>query len=297
MDKLIEAILELLPFSVWLQQVGLSKEFSAGLSVVLVAALLWWLSAIANNALKRWNLQKTAAVLDPQFDYAAMRKATRYYIPTQFQNASPAREDEPGFTHQHVIRGPLIPFFLKTAFDHKQESERFYLILADSGMGKTTFMVNLYLRYHSFFNFRRRNHMRLFRFSHPDTMAQMKAIKYEEARKTILLLDALDEDPNIVSKDPAVTDAQAFQNRVDEIIAATRNFAEVVLTCRTQYFPGQEDDPYEIKVRRPDERGFYKLRKLYLSPFTIDEVKQYLRKKYGFFPFMRRNKKSRPCGS
>ena len=295
MDKLIKAILEFLPFSAWLEQAGLSKELSNGLSVVFGAALLWWLSTVVKNLLKRWKLQKTAKVLDPQFDYAAMRQATRYYIPTQFQNASPAREDEPGFTHQHIIRNPLIPFFIKNAFNEKTESERFYLILADSGMGKTTFMVNLYLRYHSIFNRHRhsRHKMRLFRFSNSDTMTQVAAIKYEEAKNTILLLDALDEDPFIVSKDLTMTDAQAFQKRLDSIIEATRNFAEVVMTCRTQYFPGQEDDPYELKVKRPDERGFYTLKKLYLSPFTMGEVKQYLRKKYGYMPFVHRNKKKR----
>jgi formylglycine-generating enzyme len=293
MDKLIEAILKLLPFSAWLERAGLSKELSAGLSVVIAAALLWWLSTQGKKLLQRWDLQKTAKVLDPQFDYAAMRKATEYYIPTQFQNASPAREDEPGFTHQHVIRSPLIPFFIKTAFNVKTESERFYLILADSGMGKTTFMVNLYLGYHAFFNRHRQRKMRLFRFSYPDTMTQVAAIKYEEAKDTILLLDALDEDPFIVSKDPNMTDAQAFQKRLDDIIEATRNFAEVVMTCRTQYFPGQEDDPYELKVKRPDERGFYTLKKMYLSPFTMEEAKQYLRKKYGFLPFVHRRKKKR----
>jgi len=293
MDKFIEGILKLLPFSTWLEQAGLSKEISAGLSVVFVAGLLWWLSINAKKLLQRWELQKPARVLDPQFDYAAMRQATRYYIPTQFQNASPAREDEPGFTHQHVIRSRLIPFFIKTAFNVKAESERFYLILADSGMGKTTFMVNLYLRYHAFFNRHRRRKMRLFRFSYPDTMKQVADIKYEEAKDTILLLDALDEDPFIVSKDPAMTDAQAFQKRLDDIIEATRNFAEVVMTCRTQYFPGQEDDPYELKVKRPDERGFYTLKKFYISPFTMDEVGQYLRKKYGYLPFVHYNKKKR----
>jgi formylglycine-generating enzyme required for sulfatase activity len=291
MEKLIEAILKLLPFSALLEWTGLSKELSAGLSAVIAAALLWWLSLQGKRMLQRWDLEKTAKVLDPQFDYAAMRKATEYYIPTQFQNASPAREDEPGFTHQHVISKPLVPFFIKTAFNQKKESDRFYLILADSGMGKTTFMVNLYLRYHAFFNCHRRHKMRLFRFSNPDTMTQVAAINYDEAKGTILLLDALDEDPFIVSKDLNVTDAQAFKKRLDVIIEATRNFAEVVMTCRTQYFPGQEDDPYELKVKRPDERGFYILKKLYISPFTMDEVKQYLRKKYGFLPFIHRNKK------
>ena len=293
MDKFIEALLKLLPFATWLEKAGLGKELAAGLAAAFVAALLWMLVSLAKKGIERWKNHKAARKLDPQFDYAAVRKATEIYIPTQYQNASPARQDEPGFTHQYVARNPLIPFFIKTAFNEKSDSERFYLILADSGMGKTTFMINLYLRYHSFFNRHRRHKMRLFRFSHPDTMAQIKAIKFEEAKDTILLLDALDEDPGIVSNDPAVTDAEAFQKRVDEIIETTRNFAEVVMTCRTQYFPGQEDNPYELNIRRPDEKGFYVLNKLYLSPFNMEEVKLYLRNKYGYLPFLNRDKKKR----
>jgi len=291
MDKFIEALLKLVPFAAWLEEAGLSKELAAGLAVVFVAGLLWLLASLAKMGFKRWKGNRAARRLDPQFDYAAVRKATDIYIPTQFQNGSPTRQDEPGFTHQYVARNPLIPFFIKTAFNEKSDSERFYLILADSGMGKTTFMINLYLSYHSFFNRHRKHEMKIFRFSNPDTMTLVKAIKYEEAKDTILLLDALDEDPGIITEDPAVTPSEAFQQRVDEIIKATRNFAEVVMTCRTQYFPGQENDPYELNIRRPDEKGFYKLNKIYISPFTRDEVNQYLKKKYGYLPFFNRQKK------
>ena len=90
---------------------------------------------------------KTERYLKPQFDYKSIKLATQFYIPTQYQNASPTRQEEPKFTHKYISQNPLISFFLKTAFKEKRESERFYLILADSGMGKTTFMVNLYMKY------------------------------------------------------------------------------------------------------------------------------------------------------
>ncbi len=292
-EKIIEAILKLLPFGPCLQYLGLNEEQSAALSVLLAVGLLWGLYLGVKKAATLWELRKNARNLMPQFDYQSIRQATRIYIPTQYQNAAPSRQDEPGFTHQYVARNPLIPFFIQTAFDEKADQERFYLILADSGMGKTTFMINLYLRYHSPFNRRLKHKMRLFRFSNPDTLPEVKAIPPEEARNTILLLDALDEDPGIVSKAPGMTDAEAFQRRVNEIVDVARYFREVVMTCRTQYFPGQEDDPYEINIRRPDEKGFYRLNKLYLSPFTDEEVRRYLRKKYGRLPFIHRRKKAR----
>ncbi len=222
-----------------------------------------------------------------------VRNATRIFIPTQFQNASPARQDEPGFNNPGISRSPLIPFFIKIAFNEKKESERFYLILADSGMGKTTFLINLYIRYHSFFNWRRKYAMRLFRIPYTNVLTEISSINKEDAKNTILLLDALDEDPNIVSKGPNMTDAQAFEKRVDEIIEASRDFRDVVITCRTQYFPGQEKDPYHIKLPRPDGKGDYVLNKLYLSPFSNQEVKGYLNKKYGRLAFWNRSKKIR----
>lgn len=40
MEKLIDAILKLIPFADWLQSMGLGKETSAGLSVVNAAAFV-----------------------------------------------------------------------------------------------------------------------------------------------------------------------------------------------------------------------------------------------------------------
>ena len=288
MDKFIKATLE------WISEItGLNEVISATLSAVIISLLVWALQSLIKALFERHKNLKAARDLAPQFDYQSVRQATRYFIPSQYQNASPARQDEPGFTHKYVATKPMIPFFIKTAFNEKIDSERFYLILADSGMGKTTFLINLYIRYHSFFNRHKKHEMRLLRFSHPDTMPEIRGIKKEDAKNTILLLDALDEDRNIVSKDPDMTDTEAFQRRVDEIIEATRNFREVVMTCRTQYFPGQEEDPYELKIRRPDEKGYYILNKLYLSPFTHKEVKRYLNKKFGYLNFWNKAKKER----
>jgi hypothetical protein len=43
MDKIIEAVLKLLPFGAWLEQLGLGKELSAGLAVLITAVLLYYL--------------------------------------------------------------------------------------------------------------------------------------------------------------------------------------------------------------------------------------------------------------
>lgn len=156
-------------------------------------------------------------------------------------------------------------------------------------------MINLYLQYVSFWNFHRekRIKMKLYRLSMSDTLQKVGEIKGEEAKNTILLLDALDEDPYIIPKDTSISDEEAFRKRVDEIIEVTKDFREVILTCRTQYFSGQESDPYELKILRPDEEGYYTLNKLYISPFEDIEIKSYLNKKYPFWQLWKRKDKQR----
>jgi hypothetical protein len=296
MDKIVEAILKLQPFGRFFKWLGCNDDWSALFSVLLITLIVTLIVAVfvktSNVLFKRYKHKKEALEdIKPQFDHLSIKKAKQFYIQTQYQNASPSRQEEPGFTHKYIARAKLIPFFNKIAFNEKVDSERFYLILADSGMGKTTFMVNLYLAYNSFFSFSRKYKMKLFRFSNPDTINQVKSIITEDAKKTILLLDALDEDRGIISTDPAISDATAFQKRINEIIEITQNFREVVITCRTQYFPGQEDDPYELEIKRPDEKGFCILNKLYISPFNEEEVKKYLNKKFGIIPFINQKKK------
>ena len=88
-----------------------------------------------------------------------------------------------------------------------------------------------------------------------------------------------------------LTEDERFRKRLDEIVELTRDFREVVITSRTQYFPGQENQAYELKVPRFDNKGFHTLAKLYLSPFDTKEVNRYLCKKYGYFAFWNRKKK------
>ena len=282
MNDIIKAIAKLLPFEAW----GLKREIAEPLSIILLTAAALLAGWFVKDLFKRIKARREAiAATLPQFDWVSIKKATRYFIPTQYQNPSPSRQDEPGFTHAFIAKNKLIPFFIKTAFNQKIQAERFYLVLGDSGMGKTTFLINLYLHYHRLFNRHRQLKMRILRLSDANTLKTVAGIPPDIARDTILLLDALDEDSLIYPEAPSISPEKAFRDRLDTLITATSSFAIVVMTCRSQYFPGQEDDPFELKLRRADENGFYLLNKLYISPFTIEEVRRFLRKRFGWLPF------------
>ncbi len=293
MDKIIEALLKLIPFAPLLKKLGVPEEASIALAGIIILVLVFALGNLYKYLINHYKNCKAARDLAPYFDYQKVKASRELFIPTRFQNQSPTREEEPLFSHKFVAKQKLIPFFMKTAFNEKKETDKFYLVLADSGMGKTTFMINLYVQYNSFFNFRRKYKIRLYPFGDARILDQIKTLKPEEARNTILLLDAFDEDKNLIppAEPDGLSDDERFRRRLDEIIEAVRDFREVVITSRTQYFPGQESEPYELKIPRFDEKGFHKLAKLYLSPFDTKEIKRYLNRKYGVLKFWNRTKK------
>src|SRR6185295_16571387 len=81
--------------------------------------------------------------------------------------------------------------------------------------------------------------------------------------------------------------------RVRDLLELTRDFSRVVITCRSQFFPKDEEIPKEtgiLKVgsRMAGESAEYIFHKLYLSPFTDEQVRGYLRRRY---PVWRRRRR------
>lgn len=293
MDKIIEAILKLIPFSKLFELTGLNKELSAGLSVLVTVVLLYFIGSF----IKKWQTHvknmKAATDLEPYFNYKNVKQSTKLFIQTQGQSYTPTHEEEPDESTKFIVKKLLIPWFLKTAFNEKKASNKFYLILGDSGMGKTTFLINLYISYVS--QFTKKHKIKLIPFGDDRIISHLTELgkKQDEAKNTFLLLDAFDEFKGLLHPDrpDGLTDDERFRKRLDEIIELTRDFREIVITSRTQYFPGQEEKPYELKIPRFDDEGFHTLAKLYISPFESNEIEKYLNKKYGILKFWNRKKK------
>src|SRR4051812_7905411 len=108
------------------------------------AAAVAWLGQRAWRNVELW---RAAADLHPYFSTQEVRRATRYFVPCQFQSVSPGAEEEPGKTATATARQPLIPWMLSEALAHGRDERRYYVILGGAGMGKTTLMINLYLAY------------------------------------------------------------------------------------------------------------------------------------------------------
>lgn len=294
-DKIIEAFLKMIPFSKEFETWGFSKELSNGIAAVILAIITY----IVTRILKRLQISRTnkkaASALAPFFSYLDVQKAKQYYIQSRGQNISPTYNEEPKDSNKFNVSIKLIPWFINSGFNEKVDDNKYYLILAGSGMGKTTFMINLYIKYQSKYN--KKYKIVLIPFGVKDVISRIKKMLEipKDVRETILLLDAFDEFNELrpPDKPDGLTNDQRFRKQFDRITELTSDFQEVIITSRTQYFPDQEDKPYELKVKRYYGDGFHTLRKLYISPFNDNEIKKFLNKKYGVLKFWNITKKKK----
>lgn len=229
--------------------------------------------------LRHFNERQVSKQLD-FYDNKDIADARRYYVETNAQNIPPTEKYELSDSVTH--KSPIIKFFLKYALKENGDSAKFYMVLGGSGMGKTTFMINLYIRYNQTL-FKRPYDIKLFPIKDKETWSAIKEIKKSgKGPRTILLLDALDEDKK-------ASDPGQFESRLNEIISKVKTFKEVVISCRTQFIPSRDIIEGELKIPRHGPRGgYYKLNVQYISPFDEKDINKYLRKRYGWFPLRNR---------
>ena len=210
-----------------------------------------------------------------------IKKALKNFIPTQCQNVAPSLENNPQSQHAFVTSQELIPFFINRNISDSMYRDKYYIILAEAGMGKTTFMLNLYAKYTE--KLKDTDYqIKLLPLSFPDAMDKVQQIPAEQRPNTILLLDAFDEDHEAI---------KAHQKRLQSILQQVSDFREVILTCRTQFFPQDEEDSGEVGILRfRYQEQVYQFRKIYLSPFSVEDVKAYLKKNYNIFKLSKRKK-------
>jgi len=199
-----------------------------------------------------------------------IRKAiAKYYIPTRAQDIDPCEFEEIRENNGNYITQLLIPFFCNEAFKTTSQG-KYYLVLADSGMGKTTFMLRLYRECLFDQSLHKRLKTILIPLSQDNCIQTIEKLTDQE--NTILLLDALDENRD------AIKDYETF---LESLLRVTESFNKIVITCRTQFFPNRANEPTETgRIRIGTGTKKEEIIKKYISPFSDEEVRLYLKKQY-----------------
>lgn len=200
------------------------------------------------------------------FSKSDVRDAITGYVWPDASSIDPSDEAD---LRNVPVQGPLLDAILKAT---SAERERLHLILlADSGMGKTTFCINFYAK------FRKTRKVAIVPLGRADAIEIIKAIP--SAQETMLFLDALDEDA------VAIRDKEA---RFAELMESAKSFQHVIVTCRSQFFLHDDDIPAGSRIirlgpRKAGEVREYPMRRLYLAPFSPRQIEQYVKSHFPWY--------------
>lgn len=229
---------------------------------------------LIKKALSKYRDYRTKKIINkdlhPYFTFEEIFKYTRYYIPQYFQNISPSESDEFNKVHAAAARSKLMPEFLQKGLLN-DSSIKYFIILSDTGMGKTAFLINLYIRYKSLKPSLNKIKYKIELIPLGAKNALESISKIEDKKNTILLLDAFDEDIKAIDD---------YKSRMVEILDGVQEFRKVIFTCRTQFFPSKEEEPRDTNDISFGENKKHKIHKLYLSAFDNRDILKYLFKKY-----------------
>jgi hypothetical protein len=232
-------------------------EFAAGLLAVSAAASRFWRvfrRSVARYFLNDLKRRRPSLALP-------IKQATEHYIEPDCQSLDPSGSED----FRRLVATRERAFAVLDKLLGTDSPERYFLILADSGMGKTSLLLNYYSR---FMKGRRGSGPRMEFVSLAEASAIEEINGIKEQRSAILLLDALDED----------TSRGDHKERLFRIMKAASRFQSVVITCRTQYFARDTEIPKEAgKVRifaGPSQDKEYSFYKIYLSPFSDAQIRK-----------------------
>ncbi len=200
-------------------------------------------------------------------DEVARRTNNGIYVMPRLVEESPYKTNAPQQTGTS-----LNDFFIGKLFRKGYAGNRVFCILADTGMGKTTAMVNLFCDYIN--HYRKKTlpyEIRLLSFS--DEKIFEKIDEITDKKHCILLLDAVDESTE-------AQNADTYPDFLKKLEATYAQFARVITTCRPQFFGENKGEFDETNVKRGSY--FIKCQKLYLDYFNNDQIQEYLDQKPTF---------------
>ncbi|HEX3046629.1 MAG TPA: hypothetical protein VHY08_17870, partial [Bacillota bacterium] len=237
----------------------------------IVALITIW------KALQAWRFSRVKK--SSNYNETDFKRVTSIYIKPNAIDMDPCEAKD--FRYTHGMKESIFSF-VDRLFD--KSTEKYNILLADSGMGKTAFLLNYFVRHYQIFRWKK---YKIYLFPlgaqrnqpNQDLEQFIQSIPKEERNQGVLFLDAFDEDPKAIDN---------HHDRLIQIVKLTSEFRSVLITCRTQFFAKDEEIPKEtgiVKVicTNMNESKTYLLYKFYIAPFDERQVAKYIYKKYPFF--------------
>lgn len=240
-----------------------------GLAVLVIRTRAGLIELATALRVKRFHDRAHTAGLTPDFTKDDIRSALRGYVIPDCAATDPSNADE--IHRVAAIRQPVMQavdeFVAKSKNTH-------LLVLADTGMGKTTFCLNYFDRINKLSEKKEGPLCAVIPLGRPDTVSKIRAIASKN--DTVLILDALDEDVEAMEDAPS---------RLSVLMSEAASFRHVIVTCRSQFFRDDASIPHRTGVRivRPRKGGLvgeYVFRTMYLLPFDERQIEAYVRTQF-----------------
>ncbi len=200
--------------------------------------------------------------LHPFLRHSDIHFLTSKYINHRLITISPNGFDDPVELLKSLTKANTVSYrkFYREFFDINNPT-RFYALLGDSGIGKSTLSAKLFQRYHS--QFRRPFKIKIIPLGHPYALTELDNL-LPEAKNTILFLDGFDE----------LTPMQRKQFSIDDLHDKIWTFRKVLLSCRTHYFEKQQSEPGLTPLPDITNNNFHRFKNYYIAPFSDRDVHQ-----------------------
>jgi len=223
---------------------------------LIILPVIRWFRAIVDWLRDRFSIIPKMTGMEGMDAFNSIRS----YIPTRYSLTAPVTDFDPIPLYRDD-QPFLIDHFLHYEYNNKS-SRKYSLCLGDCGMGKTTFLINLY------FQTLKRTKLNCVYCSMSNSDWQSVVSNTPNKHNTVLLLDALDECID------AYTDYESLTRKMTSLCDP---FYRVIVTCRTGFFTTAEDEV--IPIRRSSAALKFKpleYSKYYICPFTYTDVSKYL---------------------
>lgn len=240
---------------------GLLKLAGAAILLILAVGRFGYFVSTIRGKLRAADLKSklNESVFAGPFSDQDLTAAFSHYIEPDCSQTDPSNESD--LRHVADLRESI--YSAVDRFADQPGQRKYLMILADSGMGKSSFCLN-------YFAHRRKSKtgdsVALISLALPDAFGDIGLIR--NPRDTILLLDALDADPEAIVR---------FGERLRELLSKTVRFKKVIITCRSQFYLDDQSIPVEtgqhvITPRKVGEGGTYKIFHQYLMPLSLDQI-------------------------
>lgn len=190
-------------------------------------------------------------------------KAIKHYVPPWYQISAGRYSGTQKSLTQFVTR-----------FAEQNSTSRHMLILADPGMGKTTFALNFYLASRN--SRKKQFSVLLIPLGIKDADSRIR--RAPDKKNTVLFLDGLDEE------------SQAFQNTGDrllQLMEMTARFKKVIITSSPGFIPDKQikalKEGYKVESGSGMGTRRHKFRVVYMSPITYSQAQKMLNSRLPFW--------------